>query len=96
MFEHLNVSSNLTDPRSFSKCRDELRDELSRYDIHMFPPPGDRHTSIYQLFEAFTKNSSYSVTLLQRFTCSTGCPVTRDVLYLPNACGSGNWQNAAR
>ena len=95
-FEYLNTSTNLVNPQSFTKCRDKLRNLLSGYDVDTFPPPGNRHTSIKQVFDAFMKNSSYSVTLSQRFTCSAGCPVVCNVLYLPNACSSGNWENAAR
>ena len=94
--EYLNMPANLANPQSFTECRDKLRNLLSDYDVDMFPPPGNHHTSINQVFDAFMKNSSYSVTLSLRFTSSAGCPVARNVLYLPNACSSGTWENAAR
>jgi hypothetical protein len=95
-FDHLTAPANLTNPQSFSKSRDELRGLLSEYDARTFPPPGECHTSISEVFEAFEKNSSRSMTLLQRFACGADCLVEREVLYLPNACNSGNWINAAR
>lgn len=95
-FEQLLAPANLTDPQKFSECRDELRRRMSEYNASMFPPPGTSHTSIYDVFEAFEKNSHQNSTLLQKLTCRTGCSVERDILYLPGACSSGGWTNAAR
>jgi len=95
-FEHLTISSNLTNTRKFCESRDELRKLLSQHDAGIFPPPGQRHTSVFRVFENFEKNSSRSFTLSQKFICSGGCLTERDILYLPNACSSGAWTNAAR
>jgi len=43
-FEDLITPANFTDPRSYSKCRDNLRELLSGHDTQKFPPPGERHT----------------------------------------------------
>ena len=95
-FEHLMEPANLTDPHSFSRCRDELRGRLFENDPQTFPPPGPHHTSICKIFEVFEMNSPRSFTLSQRFTCGTGCKMEREVVHLPNVCSSGNWANAAR
>ena len=96
MFEHLMIPANLTDSSCFSKCRDDLRAMLSDYDSAAFPRPGRDYTSIFQVFEAFANNSSYSYTLLQVFTCSGGCSKICDALHLPSACAQSSWTNAAR
>ena len=95
-FEYLTAPTNFTDPRSYAKCRDDLRDLLSEHDPLIFPRTGERHTSIYRVFGAFEENCSRSTTLVQRFSCSAGCSVEHDAIYLPNACNTGNWVNGAR
>ena len=95
-FMRLTIPSNLTNPQSFCKSRDELRGLLSQLDPHAFSPPGLRHTSIFQIFEAFEKNTDRNFMLQQNFTCTGGCQMQEEILYLPNACNSGGWMNAAR
>ena len=95
-FVRLTIPSNLTNPQNFNKSRDELRGLLSQHDPHMFPPPGLHHTSVFQNFKVFERNSHRNFTLQQNFTCTGGCQMQHEVLYLPNACNSGSWINAAR
>ena len=95
-FVCLTIPSNLTNPQSFCKSRDELRGLLSQHDPHAFPSPRLHHTSIFQIFEAFEKNSHCNFTLQQNFTCTGGCQIQHEILYLPNTCNSGGWMDAAR
>ena len=96
MFEHLIIPANLTSSQSFSECRDKLRGLLSQHDPLTFRPPGNSHTSIFQIFDAFANNSCHSQTLSQIFSCDGGCAKTSNALHLPGACQQSTWTNAAR
>ena len=95
-FDRLMIPCNLINSQMFCESRDELRGLLSRHNPHSFPPPGLCHTSVFQIFETFEKNSDRNFTLSQRLTCTGGCSTEREILYLPNSCSSGGWTNAAR
>jgi len=96
MFERLMLPVNLANPSCFSKCRDDLRSMLSNYDVNLFPRPGQDHTSIFQVFEAFQNNSCHSQSLSQVFVCDGGCFKSRNALHLPGACEQSGWVNSAR
>ena len=69
---------------------------LSNFDIGLFPRPGQDHTSIFQVFEAFANNSHRSQSLSQSLLCDCGRSEIRSILRLSGACGQSVWINAAR